>query len=252
MTVSAALLLTVLCAGYHFADSYLPARYSSARETGYRFYFRVALYAILLSLLASVLWFSAAAMLACIGSFSACPVAEAGILQVARQYAEFVEWPMSGYIALSTLPLSWATAKVLNLRYRREEARRDLLIHIVRNRDLEKLIVYALHSKKPLLVTLDTGKVYAGLVYWAPDPAAPREYLRIMPVRSGHRDSNTQVVRFTTDYRKIVDGIREGRPSDFMHLGLNDFEVVVPANRIVSAHVYDPKVHQYMADRHEV
>ena len=247
MTISAALLLAVLCSGYCFVSTFLPTKYRSAREAGHRLYFRVTLYAVLMAFAVSLLAFTINPP----PSPSEVTVIDK-VFDFPGRYMGFIEGPANRVIALLTLPFAFVLSHLLNSIYRWKKLHDRLLARVVKSRDFEKLVLYALNSKKRLLITLDTGEVYLGHVLRALDPTEPREHLRILPVAGGYKDPETHEIPFTTDYREAVNkAVKEVRKHGFLPLMPDDFEVIFPSDRIVSSRIFD--VHSYgeSADRRQ-
>jgi hypothetical protein len=67
----------------------------------------------------------------------------------------------------------------------------------------ELLLKKAMEEEKTVSVTLKNGKVYAGLVQAALNPANRITSVGIIPVRSGYRDDETKSLIFTNDYKAI-------------------------------------------------
>ncbi len=131
--------------------------------------------------------------------------------------------PFLGYILNGLLPKKW---KLL------------LVEKAIKDSDFESLVMRAFKQESLLLITLKTNKVYVGWAVSAPNPSASRKHLRFLPYLSGYRDSETQEVIFMTDYFNILNRVsQEG--NDFDHLCIEDFEVVVPTDQIVSCHLFD-------------
>lgn len=145
--------------------------------------------------------------------------------------------------------------------------------------DLEKTLMTSLAEFRMLLITLDTGKVYAGWVVRTPnldfdnqDPGAGFDLLTFM---SGYRESPTMKVVFTTDYTWIyeedhgspekanTDAAADGAPSDeggaaaesptgtpaapeadeaepLHQLTVDELVTFIPIRRIVSTTFFDP------------
>ena len=234
------LLFVALSSGYYFIVRFLPTRYYSARESGYRLYFRAAFWGIVLAFAASLMLFP-------IYLRSADGAVEFGGLPA--MYLEFVAGAMGGLSVMLSLPLAMLAASVLNLFYRSQEAKTDLLRRVFRSRDFEKLILRALETSQTLLVTLDTGKVYVGWIVEAPDPSEVRKHLRIMPVASGYRQRENREVKFVKNYKAVITQIMRMDKSALAHLMLENFEMVIPSDRIVSAHIFNMVAYRYFTGR---
>ena len=249
MTTAVVLLVIALISGYCLCTRFLPLRYLSARESGYRLYFRAAYWGLVqvfaVSLLLSILFrgFLLEAAVPAVPSSTYLQAAY-GLL---TGYMKSMQGPLGELSAVLSVPLALLLSAGLNLLYRSPDAKARLLRKAIDSRDLEMLVLHALETSQLLLVTLDSGAVYAGLITRAPDPTEPREHLRIMPTASGYREPDTQSIRLTVDYNEVVNHVRNSSLPALSHLNLEDFEVVIPSARIVSAHVFDPTLHQRLS-----
>lgn len=105
--------------------------------------------------------------------------------------------------------------------------------------DLEYLLLSALDRTMPVLITLNSRKVYVGMVLEALDPAIDRKHLRIAPILSGFRNDDNLEVNFTTNYWQVYEQILEGTSKSLSHLEIQDFEIVLPVCEICSASLFD-------------
>ncbi len=58
-------------------------------------------------------------------------------------------------------------------------------------------------DKRPVLINLDSGKIYVGLINAIGEPTeneGPNSDISILPIMSGYRDKNTQQIKFTNIY----------------------------------------------------
>ena len=115
----------------------------------------------------------------------------------------------------------------------------DRLFEFPKNYDFEKLIARSVFTNTPIMFTLEDGKIYVGWTNAAPNPVHARRSVRFLPLMSGYRDSKTHKVTFVTDYYEIFNKISSPECSELNHLSAEDFEVVVPVDRICSSHLFD-------------
>ena len=237
--MAAILLLVALCGGYYFVSVFTPIKYAAAREVGYRFYLRVA---------HCTVWLAFASSLILFGIIDHIPQSwrEAALSMLAHSlsreaYLAFAAIPMSYWIAPLAFASGIAGSHILDgILLRIPNAERRILSKAVASRDFESLVLYALENGKPILLTLETGIVYIGLVRQAPDPSKPREHLRILLMFSGYRDRDTQRAELGADYTEVVRELFEPNGDEKSRLKAKDFEVVIPAARIVSAQIFAP------------
>lgn len=98
--------------------------------------------------------------------------------------------------------------------------------------ELNLLLLDSMDRSVPVLLTLDSGKLYIGWVKSTPNPLDDREhqYIRIFPLRSGYRDEKQKDI-LITDYEHLYDA--GGYEKD------TDFEEVIPRKSIKSANLFD-------------
>lgn len=157
-----------------------------------------------------------------------------------------------GGTAFGALALGLALPPVFNHIYPREKAYR----RVVRKADtnaLERLFIDAQDRSQPIILTLESGKVYVGLIQWTPpNPGATEEYIRILPILSGYRKDETHEIEFTTTYAPVIDQtvlnaktVHTGPRIEDIHqtqstsLHLNDFVRVLPLSQIAMAGKFD-------------
>jgi hypothetical protein len=88
----------------------------------------------------------------------------------------------------------------------------------------------------PVSLTLNTGKVYIGLVVETLDPLREPVAVRLLPIFSGNRDAEGRL-NLTTDYEALYSTLSRGRASQ---LGLpadwsSQFDLAIRADDIVTA-----------------
>ncbi len=101
---------------------------------------------------------------------------------------------------------------------------------LVKESPLDRIIFTAGVSTKPILITLNNGKVYVGFPNIFAEPnekAKPNQEVRLFPIYSGYRDKETFQYKRTTDYTVIKEN--------------DNIEIVIPQESIVSASYYDKK-----------
>ena len=102
----------------------------------------------------------------------------------------------------------------------------------------EMLVLRALRTQMPVLLTLRTGKVYVGFVQRNLNPEVERRHLRLLPVVSGYRAAGSLEVHFTTLYEQIRE---EAHAPDARFHGLldRDFEIVIPMSEVTTMSLFD-------------
>ena len=118
----------------------------------------------------------------------------------------------------------------------------------VTDSDFERLLVRAMFRDMPVMLTLESGKLYVGWVIRALNPRDVIKEVRILPMLSGYRDSETHQVEFTTNYFEVLETISAPTP-DLDHMEPGDFEVVIPCDRIMFTHLFDVEAYLHFQDR---
>ncbi len=126
--------------------------------------------------------------------------------------------------------------------------------------EIEKLLLRAIETSVPVMVTLEHKKVYAGFVLSMPTLSDRDRYTKLFPVKSGFRDNSDQRIHWTTDYAMVLEqlaleieseasGTGSGAPS--RHGPTQDWQVfgtVLPIDRITSATLFDEGIYQRFSD----
>jgi hypothetical protein len=73
----------------------------------------------------------------------------------------------------------------------------------------EQLINDAMEHTRPIMLTMNGGKVYVGFVASAFTPGRENKTIEIVPIKSGYRERDQQRVVFTTDYSDVYNSIVE-------------------------------------------
>ncbi len=103
-------------------------------------------------------------------------------------------------------------------------------------------------SPIPILVTLSSGKVYVGFAVRLPNPELERTDIRLLPLLSGYRESETQAIHFTINYDRVLSQLEH---PDLNHLRPGDFEVVIPVSQISASHLFDVEAYEYFREHDE-
>lgn len=241
MTV-AGFILVPLLAGYAFSTSWAGSRYRVARASGYSLYFSTALYGGALLVMACLVHMYMVAN-------------NAGFLGYLERGLVFFDYK-SGYspfelrsiaILIITLGLGLFGGHLLNFIPFHNKLFFRVAIH---NEDFERLVVRAIKRSRPMMVSLDSGKIYIGYVIRTIDPVDDRKELRMLPVLSAFRSPETGKMTLNTNYSGVLIKIWDNRLSffskkkgqnfeDLSHLEPGDFEIVIPVSKIVSSSLYD-------------
>jgi hypothetical protein len=232
MDVALLLILPVI-GGYYFTSNWNYTRFRSAREEGHRLYFRAVLYGTFLFVGAYVV---RVLLIKYCSAYTAFEATLGGALAPLLKPDEDPSAQRIGIVITSfyALLIGIGMWKPLNLLFREDR----FLERAVRNNDFERLIYTAVEKDAPLSVTVENQKVYVGFVVKTTNPAQDRKTLGILPIMSGYRREDGRV-QFTTFYSDVYEEIERGKQGRLAHLTPEDFEVVLPVDRILSANMFD-------------
>lgn len=104
--------------------------------------------------------------------------------------------------------------------------------------ELEQLFKQTAKEENLLQVTLKNNKVYVGFVEYIPPPKESN-YLKIIPVISGYRNSETKRLTFTTDY---YEAILLYQSEDSKHESFQ-MDITLKQDEILTANVFDYDVY---------
>lgn len=223
--MESALLIVPVAAGYWVVENTHYLKYANARSNGQRFYSLIALVGIFLVIVVTLFWILFESL------YAICSSDNLG--WKFKNYADFTGWVAArkhGVLAL-TLPLGIVTPWLANRSkwFGTEKS----VTKALATRDFDLLLLSAFEDTIPVLFTLQGNHLYLGFVVRGPDPESPQSWIRILPLASGYRDSETKKVSFTTFY---FDQIAN-------HPKPDDFEVVFRQSEIQSAHRFDIEVY---------
>lgn len=212
-------LAAAACLGYLFCEYTYLARYSLARKSGHKYYLPVLVSGTGFTLVGMLIHFTF----------------------VNRQIfntnytPSITEFVLILVFSIAILPIAIAS---INWWYTKEEALRK-----VASNDLDSLILDACFDEALVQVVLRNNKVYVGQVYEAFEPDGDNSHLTLIPLHSGHRDSDF-ILRLTHTYNDIDDVVQNRE-----HQRYSDYRLVIPKNEIVTCHRFHVSIHnQVMED----
>lgn len=180
-------LLLPLLAGYLLASWFRYARFYTSRQSGQRLIFVSSLFGLGLLVLSFVIIIALNRYFPAIG----------------QAWRNLVPFAYVGHGALSLL-LSIVFAVLGNLI---SDENRALQWAMSRSStdSMERLLYRAAKTSTPVQLTLKSGKIYIGHIARVP-PIRGRadEYLEILPILSGYRETQTHLIRYTVDYIDII------------------------------------------------
>jgi hypothetical protein len=234
--LAAAFLLSLL-GGYCFAYVWRVTAFTTKRIEGHHLYFRAALW--------GAMFFSIA--LALIRNFPRYHDFELTLVDYLRPalkdepgltlagQTRRIEWVVT---TIYSLVLGAICSAILN----RFTPRRWAL-----QRSVSAFYTFFLKAQQggtPVSLTLDTGKVYIGLVIETLDPTREPVAVVLLPIFSGNRDAQGRL-NLTTDYGTLYSSLRRGRAAQ---LGLSadwllQFELTIRADEIVTAALFSAPIY---------
>ena len=209
--------------GYWFLTHLNLTRYATLRESGYHVFFRAAIAGGFLAVLARLV------VLLLNYSFP----------QVGEIWEPYAPFPYSGTAILSVL-LGVVLPIVGNRCYSREKAARRMARKS--GNLVELLISESIRQQKLVEISLRSGKSYIGLARESGITSQGESDIALIPVASGYRDKDTQELKITTDYARVIQESLKESP-ETSNLVYTDFQVVIPMSEVISARIFDFRVY---------
>jgi hypothetical protein len=252
-------LLLPLLGGFLFVMIFRPLRFLSASDTGQRLLLLSASFGILLAIIGHGL---GSLVIAFSPSWGA-PV-----------WNTVSPFPAGGFLALLTGP---ALAGLLNLIPTFGEAASHQLAHRVLRNKLALLFSEALAKRKPVMLTLYSGKVYVGFPKESVSSISPSAYMNLLPILSGYREpiegegcrdpqGNPTQIYFNTFYQELTETLLKWKDlasSEGGHLEENrileielengtilqfdpsDIGITIPIDQIEVATIFSKPIYEY-------
>jgi hypothetical protein len=238
----AAVFALSLLGGYFFAAWWRLTSYATRRYEGHHLYFRAALCGVIFFALALLLRTQVLSHIPVLKGWDETLIdyVKAALKEEPNEpqatESRRAEWLATALYSLALAPL---TAWLLN--------RCTPILWAQRRTvgELDKLLLRAQQESSPVAVTLDSGKVYIGLVISITDPDDEPPVIVLLPMFSGHRDPQNEMV-LTSDYEDLYKSLRN--PAVRQQLSLPDdwtrqFQIVIRAQSIITANLFSTAVY---------
>ncbi|MEC8810413.1 MAG: hypothetical protein VXY23_03775 [Pseudomonadota bacterium] len=231
---AALVILLVLISGYTCATYCYRFKFKYARESGYKLYFSYGFIGLIFYVLAKFLL----AFVLLVES-AICP-----------GFIEFLVSTISPYLIVTRANAEFAACILLAVAYTflyngTLDSKAKNLRRAANKNDLSRLFLYCMDNTKLVTITLETRKIYIGLVQRSDEPI-DINHISILPLFSGYREKTNQALKITNDYGPVFYKLLDDSKDQV--LTPMDFSVVVPVSRIVSAHIYDPVIYATMQE----
>lgn len=240
----AVLVVAIATSGYILASRCVLNRYQIARQNGHRLYLSsmtFGVYALLPALavteLASLFF-----------NINKTYVSAALTLGIALTFTEIYNRNPSFSSILRLLKASYSqpiakTFAELEAVFSEDTARRSKALWSAwQKNDLELICAYALSEFKPIAITLDTQKVYVGMVSDTIEPSDTESYLSILPLYSGYREKETHLFKLNHKYTSLINGLIR-QDADVINSSL-DYVIAIPLEKIVTLHIFNDNLYQ--------
>lgn len=103
--------------------------------------------------------------------------------------------------------------------------------------EIEKLFRTSARTGELMQITLKNNKVYIGFTDIIPVPKETN-YLKITPVLSGYRESESKILKITTEYFEVLDMFT----SENSEFEIWDIDISIKQDEILTANIYDQRV----------
>lgn len=104
--------------------------------------------------------------------------------------------------------------------------------------EIEQLFRTSVIKGELMQISLKNGKIYIGFADVIPVPQETN-YMKIMPILSGYRDSDNFKVTYTTQYMPVYEEYLKSSPNPKLDL---DFTLIIKQDEILSAGLFDMEV----------
>lgn len=228
------LIVIPLVAGYFFANNWNVSKYSIKRSEGYRLYFDSALYGLLLLVLAVL---SDSFLLHIFPS-----IKDIGYVVIRSIFPAIAEQKVLPFVSIGLLTLAYGLILPHMLNRLLTCLGRDstsYLLKAVDEDDFENLLVRSCDRGLPICLTLESGKIYVGVLWSGMNPSIQRKDVSIIPLVSGYRRDTDKKMEITTYYQGIYDLMEDSESENLEGLSIEDFEKIIPVSQIVSANLFD-------------
>lgn len=242
----AALVIAIAASGYILASKCLLYKYHIARQNGHRLYLSCLTYgtyalapALLFTLILSLiiprvehnLYISAILTFVIAFLFTAIYNCRPSLREIKKIISKAHETPIH------------KTFENLKKQFEIDEDRNThALWEAWREHDIEFICAHALSQFKPVAITLETRKVYVGMVADTIEPSENDSYLSILPLYSGYRDREEHQLRLNHRYKTLIDGLIDDDESIINASA--DYVIAIPIGRIVTIHIFNPDLYQ--------
>lgn len=226
---TALIILSIAISGYIFSTFCYRLRYKTARESGHRLYLTCA----------SVGWVFVLIGYALIQL----------VVTICTHY-RFGSWlvaaisPSHEPLFVSALSPALSTMAMVVYNSLPHSKSRNIERVWAKN-DFDSLISYVTGGDKPnpLSLTLDTRKVYIGMVARTNEPDDGSSHVTLLPLFSGFRDPNSLELSLENRYDEVFDYFDplQNGPTTF---DIRDFLLVIPLSQIVTANPFNYHIYK--------
>ena len=151
--------------------------------------------------------------------------------------------PFAGSV-IASLALGGLLAMAINRKWPKKPAQALAIAH--HGGSLRSLLMDAHLTRRAVMLTLSTRKVYVGWVFTPPLLRRPT-YLVIFPTLSGYRSNDDLAIRWTTDYAPVyLDLTSRADEGEQLKTEPSHFQLVLPLDSVASATFFDKELY----DRH--
>lgn len=243
----AILAVAIATAGYILASKCLLNRYRVARQSGHRLYLsslKYGVYALFPALLiAWVLSLVIPSLNAPITTATLTILSAIAFTEYYNRKPSLSQWKdLKNLLGdIRKQPVAESYGKLLEIFPIDEERRTFALWEAWQENDIELICAYAVGEFKPVAVTLESKKVYVGIVSDTIEPSDQDSYLSILPLYSGYRD-DVQAFKLNHKYTTLIEALLgEGKELSGDSL---DYAIAIPLERIVTIHIFNEDLYQ--------
>ncbi len=215
-------LLAIAVGGFIFSTKCYATKYKISRQSGHKLYLPALGFGFFLSPFA---WLSLKS-----GYWACDATGLTACIPIPDELNNFA-------FAIHMLFWGWLAAALFN---KLPKVRANALTRELQKNDFDATCLYASETFKPIAITLESRKVYVGMIIDTPAPES--EYLTFLPAYSGYRRDDTLAFTLENDYEHELEMLLEGDEDT----SLQDLVITVPKCKILSLHIYNDHLYQQL------
>lgn len=214
------ILILPLLAGYYMLSYFELTRFSTERLDRQRLVFKSSIYALIILILTFFIRFIVEQIFPCLVPFL-------------YKYLPYKTLYLG--TSLASFGLTVVFVWICNI-FISKDKQADRVLKKYGN-TFEQMMRVSFKDAKPIQFTLDSGKTYIAFVKETFKVGS--NYIRVIPIMSGYRDSKTMELILTTDYFKVFEKyIENDKASE-----IGEVDLIITLDNVVSVSYFDSELY---------